>query len=245
MNNYKNFSKYYDMAMGDRTAEGIFIKKLIKQYNSKAKTVLELGCGTGAFLKYLSNHGYKMAGIDLSQEMLEIARQKVPNANLLCQNMAIFSLQLKFDVVLCLFDSINHLIDYNDWEKVFLQTYLHLNDSGLFIFDINTKSKLDILAGSDPIVNEVDNKIISMKVILKNNIYNWNIKIVEKQPNDSEMIYLENIQEQSFPISMIEKSLKKNFEKVIKISQSGMQATENSRRVYFICLKNLENKLKR
>jgi 2-polyprenyl-3-methyl-5-hydroxy-6-metoxy-1,4-benzoquinol methylase len=232
------------MAMGDRTAEGIFIKKLIKQYNPKAKTVLELGCGTGVFLEYFSNHGYKMTGIDLSQEMLEIARQKVPKANLSCQNMAIFSSQFKYDVVLCLFDSINHLIDYKDWEKVFIQTYQHLNDSGLFIFDINTKSKLDILAGSDPIIKEVDGNKIIMKVILKNHIYDWNIKIVEKQPNNSEMVYLENIQEQSFPISMIEKSLKKIFNKAIAIDQGGMQATENSRRVYFICLKKFGKPIK-
>lgn len=200
MTNYDIFAKFYDSVMGDRTIEGIVIEKLVKQYNPSAKSVLELGCGTGVFLKYFSDHGYIVTGIDLSEKMLAIARQRMPGVDLFHQDMTNFSLPEKYDVILCLFDSINHVLTYDGWEKIFSLARAHLNEDGVFIFDINTKKKLEILSRSGPISSEFDGNKVIMNIVFKDEIYNWNIKIIEKQKDGRETIYEENIKEQSFPI---------------------------------------------
>lgn len=236
MSDYDIFAKFYDSVMGDRTAEALHIEKLIKQYNPATKKILELGCGTGTFLKYFSDRDYDVAGIDLSEEILAIARRKLPCADLSHQNMATFSLSEKHDAILCLFDSINHLLDYKDWEKTFSRVSLHLNQNGIFIFDINMKKKLEHLARSKAIITESDMGKMIMKITSQDGAYNYNVKIIEKQNNGSEIIHEENIKEQSFPIKKIEKSLKKIFNQIVLFDQGGGQASEDSRRVYFICL---------
>lgn len=236
MNNYDIFAKFYDSMMGDRTIEGAAIEKLVKQYNPSAKSILELGCGTGVFLKYFFDRGYNVSGVDLSEKMLAISRQRIPAANLSCQDMTNFSLPSKYDVILCLFDSINHVLVYADWERMFSRAKLHLDEGGVFIFDINTKKKLEMLSQSGPISSEFDGNKAIMNIALKDGTYNWNIKIIEKQENGSEVIYEENIKEQSFPIEQIEGSLKKIFSRIVLLDQNeGVQASEDSKRVYFVC----------
>lgn len=57
--------------------------------------------------------------------------------------MANFELDKKFDVILCIFDSINHLVDFEQWELTFDSVKAHLNDDGVFIVDINTVYKME------------------------------------------------------------------------------------------------------
>lgn len=235
MSNYDAFAKFYDSVMGYKSTEISYIEKLIKQYNPAAKRILELGCGTGVFLKYFFDHGYDVAGIDLSKKMLAIARQKLSSVDLSHQNMATFSLSGKYDAILCLFDSINHLLDYKDWVKTFSRASLHLNKNGIFIFDINTKKKLKNLAQSDVIIKDHNTTKTIMKINPQDGVYNWNVKIIEKQSNGDEVIHEENIKEQSFPIEKIKKSLEKIFNKITLLDQCGSQVSENSLRVYFIC----------
>jgi trans-aconitate methyltransferase len=62
---------------------------------------------------------YAVTGLDLSPQMLAVAREKVPDVRLVEGDMTAFRLEERFDVVLCVFDSINHLLDYAAWEAVF------------------------------------------------------------------------------------------------------------------------------
>lgn len=232
--NYVVLAKYYDRMMGDRSKELEWVRELISKYCPQTKKVLELACGTGTFLKYLHEQGFDVTGVDMSPEMLAVARNKVPQALFLLQDIASFSLPDKFDVIVCLFDSINHLVEYADWEAIFSRVHLHLNEGGLFIFDINTQNALEQLAQDGPIVKEFDGKKMIMTVTSEHGIYNWNVKITEKG-GGGEVISSEDIQEQSFPIQQIQDSLKKLFSKVIVINQNGDEASETSKRVYFIC----------
>jgi len=236
MGNYEVFAKFYDQAMGGRAEERAFIEKLVKQYNSTGKTLLELGCGTGSPLKYFSSKGFEVAGIDISKEMLSMAHSKLPDSKLFQQDMAVFALPEKFDVILCLFDSINHLTKYAKWESLFRRARLHLNKGGLFIFDINTKHQLEVLAEADPIVREFDGKELTMTVTRQGEAYNWNVKIVEKRNNHEEVVGSEDIQEQSFPIQQVKDSLKKLFTEVVAIDRNKEKASEASGRAYFVCI---------
>ena len=229
--NYDIFAKFYDSVMGDRPEESSRIEKVIKQYNPEAKNLLDLGCGTGTFLKYFLEHGFQVEGIDLSEEMLSIARQKLPEVQLSQQDMTSFSLPHKFDAITCLFDSINHLVEYIGWEDVFSRAHSHLNKDGLFIFDINTKHKLEMLAKNKPSIKEFDDKKITMTVTPDHGVYNWNIEVTE-----GKNIWSEDIREQSFPIQTVRNSLEKLFSEVSVFDESGSEVSENSQRVYFVCV---------
>jgi SAM-dependent methyltransferase len=85
---------------------------------------------------------YKVTGLDLSPDMLQLAAAKLPGVRLIEADMRAFDLEERFDVALCLFDSINHLLHFAEWKAVFARAHDHLNDGGIFIFDINTQRQL-------------------------------------------------------------------------------------------------------
>src|SRR5262245_53107701 len=132
---YEKFGRFYDAVMGDRTESADFIHSLIQKYKPGAKTLLELACGTGAVLQHLSKH-YKVSGLDISAEMLSVARKKLPDAPFYQASMVTFDLSRKFDVIICVFDSINHVLSFADWKRIFRQVSRSLPKDGLFLFDI-------------------------------------------------------------------------------------------------------------
>ena len=115
--------------------------ELIRAAQPDAKNVLELGCGTGSILKCLHD-AYQVSGLDVSGKMLSVARKKVPSSKLFGQDMVDFRIDGRFDVIFCVFDSINHVRRFSDWKKVFAAVFRHLFPGGCFIFDINTQRKL-------------------------------------------------------------------------------------------------------
>ena len=138
MVSYEVFGKFYDASIGDRTSMVTYIRKLITNSHPHAKSLLELACGTGVILKSLSDR-YHVTGVDLSSIMLSIANKRLPTTPLYRVNMVNLNFNCRFDVIICVFDSINHVLSFADWKKLFSRVYSHLNDKGIFLFDINTK----------------------------------------------------------------------------------------------------------
>lgn len=103
---YEVFGKFYDAVMGDRARPAKLLHKIIRKTKPDASNLLELGCGTGSMLKYLQRY-YEVSGLDTSSRMLSIARRKVPRAKLFQQDMVGFHVDDHFDVICCVFDSIN------------------------------------------------------------------------------------------------------------------------------------------
>jgi ubiquinone/menaquinone biosynthesis C-methylase UbiE len=120
MTSYERFGEFYDSVMGDRRAAAEQVMELIRAVKPDAKNVLELGCGTGSILKCLQDV-YEVSGLDISGKMLSVARKKVPQSKLFRQDMIDFRIDGRFDVILCVFDSINHVRRFSDWKKAFAQ----------------------------------------------------------------------------------------------------------------------------
>src|SRR5947208_11613722 len=179
MTSYERFGELYDAVMGDRRAAGEQVLELIQGAKPDAKNVLELGCGTGSMLKHLQD-AYEVSGLDLSGKMLLIARKKVPRATLFRQNMVDFQIDDRFDVIFCVFDSINHVRRFSDWKKVFANARRHLTPAGCFIFDINTQRKLERHISEPPWVHRFGGNLLIMDVTaLPSGRSNWNIKVFE------------------------------------------------------------------
>jgi len=235
MTNYNIFAKFYDSIMGDRYTEADVIKELILKKCPKAEKILDIACGTGSILKLMPGK-YKIYGLDASKEMLAVAEKKVSRARLSCQDMRDFKFSEKFDVILCLFDSINHLIELDDWKKVFINAQKYLNNNGVFIFDMNTEKKLRNLSDKSPFTRKFDGKYMIMNITNKGKgVVNWNIKVFEEK--NKNMIFEENIEEKSFPVEGITEILNNIYSEVESFDQEKNKVSENSNRVYFICSK--------
>ncbi|MFH1966267.1 MAG: class I SAM-dependent methyltransferase [Patescibacteria group bacterium] len=237
MANYNIFSKFYDSVMGDRSIEVSMVKKIISERCPKAKVILEIACGTGSILKLLPKK-FEIYGLDISKKMLAVAKKKIPRAKLSHQDMRDFKFSEKFDIILCLFDSINHLIKLSDWKKVFVNVQKHLNNNGVFIFDINTEAKLKRLSVESSFTQKFGKNYMVMNITDKDKgIMNWNVKIFESRKNNDRMIFEENIEEKSYPVKDIKVILQSIYSEVEVFDQKRNKPSQNSERVYFICRK--------
>ncbi len=111
------------------------VEHLIRQFEVKpSKTLLDVGCGTGEHLRYLSQ-SFQCKGIDISKEMIKIARTKVAEAEFKIADMTNFSLVEKFDVITCLFSSIGYVQTFKNLVRTLKNFHHHLNNGGLTLVE--------------------------------------------------------------------------------------------------------------
>lgn len=235
---YDFVAKFYDTVTGNSKDSSDYVLSKIKRYNNKAASILELGCGTGNILKEL-HKDFDVTGVDISKGMLKIAKKKIPKGKFYLQDIRNFRIDKKFDVILCLYDTINHLTLFNDWKKIFTNVYEHLNNNGLFIFDINTLYKLDGMSFISPVVNKFNSNYLLIDVNrISGNLFNWNLKIFESKNKSNFKLHETNIKEASFNIEKIVRELSKLFMLKRVEEESLKKVRQNSERVFFICQKN-------
>ena len=232
---YAKLDRFYDAAMGDRTEMASYIRRLIRRHKPKARTLLELACGTGAILKILAK-SYDVAGLDLSPQMLSLARKKLPHVRFYRKDMVSFDLGKKFDVIICVFDSINHVLKFADWKKIFRNAARHLEEDGLFLFDINTEAKLDRLISAPTWVHKFGRNLEFINVTDgRKRIANWNIRVFEHHRGNKYGLFEEDIKEISFAVNKIKAALRKQFTNVKVIDPPDRRPSTKSDRLYFVC----------
>ena len=159
---YDKFSRVYDSLMYDadykkRTA---YLLKLFKKYGKKPTLLLDLACGTGNFSNEFSKNGIEVIGIDMSEDMLSVAREKSAELGLdvlyLCQKAEQLDLYGTVDGAVCCFDSLNHITDYRNFCKAIERVSLFLEEDSLFIFDLNTPYKHKFVLADNVFVIEND-----------------------------------------------------------------------------------------
>ena len=77
------------------------LRAVIDRYVPSARSLLDVACGTGKHLEHLQHH-YRVAGVDISPAMLDVARRRLPGVPLHVGDMVDFELGRTFDVVTCL-----------------------------------------------------------------------------------------------------------------------------------------------
>ncbi|MGL5798372.1 MAG: class I SAM-dependent DNA methyltransferase [Cetobacterium sp.] len=136
---YKNFSKVYDKFMQhcDYNEWAELVKEKIKESGVEGKKLLDLGCGTGETLLRLKDE-FECSGVDLSVDMLTIANKKLKNkgVKLFVGDMREFNTGETYDIIVSLFDTVNHLTSLEDLEDLMKSIYASLNPGGVYIFDV-------------------------------------------------------------------------------------------------------------
>ncbi|MGD9676757.1 MAG: class I SAM-dependent methyltransferase [Vulcanibacillus sp.] len=167
MNNYSSFAYVYDQLMSDAPYEEWidFTNAIIEKYGINPKEIIDIGCGTGNLSIPLSKLGYEMIGVDLSNEMLAIAKEKMILNNvsflLIEQDMLELDLDITAKLIISYCDSLNYLSGIEEIKTAFTKIHKHLGMGGYFIFDLHSAYKLtDIYNGQTYAWNDEDVSII-------------------------------------------------------------------------------------
>jgi SAM-dependent methyltransferase len=149
MSVFGDYSHYYNLLYKDKDYEGEakYIHGLISRLCPEARTILDLGCGTGRHDLLLAQMGYKVTGVDQSEEMLAVAnshlstlipQQEVTRSSSLVfhkGDISTFRLDKTFDVIISLFHVMSYHVTNADIQAAFATAKTHLKPGGIFIFD--------------------------------------------------------------------------------------------------------------
>jgi len=237
MLNYAKFSLFYDEIMGDRTEDLDQVRERITKYLPTATSLLEFGCGTGALLAGLAGN-LKLTGVDQSPEMLAHARDRnLPNTTLVQADMTRFSLGERFDVAICMFDTLNHLPRFESWLELFERAHEHLVEGGLFIFDVNTVGRLRGLGHQPPYVQDFGGNTLIMNITPgEGDVSIWDVQIFERLGEDDLFrLHQETILELAVPLDKIADALSTHFDVLETADLDGGPVSDQSSRVLFAC----------
>ncbi len=143
---FQQVAPYYDLLMREIPYLWWlhYIEVLLEHHERpEVQSVLDLCCGTGNLTELLYVSGYKAVGVDLSEPMIQRARQKAHEQGYAIrysvQDASELDLPETFDLAVSLFDSLNNIIQPERFAECMRRVYRHLNPRGLFIFDLNTE----------------------------------------------------------------------------------------------------------
>ena len=153
---YEAFSNVYDKLMQnvDYKKRTEYLISIFKRFDKIPTLMLDLACGTGGFTEQFLNSGIDVIGVDASEDMLNIAHERLPQCLLLNQKAEELDLFGTVDGAVCLMDSLNHITDYDGFCKAIERTALFLEKDRLFVFDVNTEYKHKNILGNNSFVME-------------------------------------------------------------------------------------------
>ena len=132
---FKETARYYDRIYSHKDYAGEAAKILAiveRELHTKGHRLLDVACGTGLHLKHLKAH-FDGEGLDLSPELLDIARERNPELTFHCADMRTFELGTRFDVITCLFSSIGYMTTLADLRRAIARMADHLVHGGLLL----------------------------------------------------------------------------------------------------------------
>ena len=153
MDAYHALAASYDRLTNDVDYEATveFYMEILRREGLVPRTCVDLACGTGSVTKILAEKGYDVIGVDMSEEMLTEAFQKVQDMEnpprFICQPLQELYLPRGVDMAVCALDSLDYITNPDDCAEAIRRTYKALNPGGIFIFDVNTPEKLRDMDG--------------------------------------------------------------------------------------------------
>ncbi|MDD6320614.1 MAG: class I SAM-dependent methyltransferase [Oscillospiraceae bacterium] len=146
---YNEFAYFYDEFNGAADYEALYtyITNELRSHGVEDGIVADLGCGTGELTLMLAQAGYDMIGIDRSEEMLSVLRDKADAIGmtgrilLLRQDLLYLDLYGTIRAAVSTFDTYNHIGPLENFEKAIAKAAFFMEKDGVFVFDLNTPYK--------------------------------------------------------------------------------------------------------
>ncbi len=244
---YGEFAKIYDELICEDIDYDLIEKTIIEivtDNNCKKDSYLDVACGTGNVCIKLSKYFNTTYLVDISEEMLQEAYNKFKkqreSTKIICQDMRNLSLNKKFDLITCVLDSTNYILELQDLDNYFLSINKHLKDDGIFIFDINSFYKLTEVLGDNIYTYNEEDVFYTWENTLENNIVNMFLTFFVKNGELYERFEEEHL-ERAYTEAEIESSLEKSGLKLLN-KYSGYKKekiNEKSERILYIVKKGM------
>lgn len=144
MSVFNAYARYYDLLYRDKDYAGEvrWIVDRIRRHAPNAHTILDLGCGSGGHALLLAQQGYRLCGVDLSDQMIAAARRHQAEVGITSEQIDFMTADLrtlrldrKFDVVVALFHVMSYQTSDQDLDAAFVTIRDHLQPGGLCIVD--------------------------------------------------------------------------------------------------------------
>lgn len=142
---YTDLSGYYDLMCADidYQTQSTGAMRLQQFFGGQGKTHLDLACGTGPHIQHFLQAGYQCTGLDLNQPMLDLAKQRCPQAQFLQQNMCDFKVGEPVDFISCFLYSLHYSGDTQGLKNAIAAVLAALKPGGVFCFNAVDKNKID------------------------------------------------------------------------------------------------------
>ena len=167
---YGKVARIYDLlytgaGIKDYPAESDALHAIIQESSPGARTLLDVACGTGAHLQIL-RRWYEVEGVDLSPEMLEVARARLGDVPLHVADMRTLDLPGKFDAVTCLFSAIGYLTEPAEMRSTIQRFANHLAPGGVLIVDgwIRPEDWADDYRGGPDVATDDETMVVRLSL---------------------------------------------------------------------------------
>ncbi|MEE3354928.1 MAG: class I SAM-dependent methyltransferase [Candidatus Weimeria sp.] len=268
MDSYTSFARVYDLFMDqipyDRWCDQIH--RILSPYlqDKEQKILLDLGCGTGQMTRRLYEKGYEMIGVDLSSDMLDIAREEemvrleaggasMEDAILyLQQDMRDLELYGTVQGVVSVCDSMNYLTSEEDLLTTLRLVNNYLDPGGVFLFDMKSPYLYEHILGRNTFTDQRD----TGSVIWENNYdpktmvnyYDLTLFVREdllfdlppEETAEEELAFYrfsEEHAQKAYETETVTELIKKSGVKLLAVWDSDTEkpVTAESKRVVFLC----------
>lgn len=243
---YSELAAYYDRLNGgtDYDAWASFLIGLFEEHKiGKRSPVLDAGCGTGQITVRLAKAGYDMIGVDISPEMLSIARafadrQRV-SPLLVCQDISRIELYGTVGAAVSTLDSLNYLTSLSDLKSFFASMALYIEKCGLLVFDLNTRYKFENFYGTNTYIIEEDGVFCSWENYYSpsSRIADFRLTVFERLPDGKYSRHDEYQRERYYPDRTVRKILSENgFELLDVFSDTDRSPVgSDDMRRFYVC----------
>jgi SAM-dependent methyltransferase len=134
---FSKTARYYEKIYANKDYRGEVerLRAIIDaELRSTGRTLLDVGCGTGAHIAYLKAY-YRVTGLDLEPGLLKVARLRHPEVTFYEGDMVEFSLRQRFDVITCLFSAIGYVRTVGNLRRTVRCMSRHLESGGLLLVE--------------------------------------------------------------------------------------------------------------
>lgn len=242
---YGDFAKIYDELINEDINYDEMVDCILRicnENNIEFNDYLDIACGTGNVTVRIAKHFKNIYGVDLSEDMLREAFDKLKSerikGKIICQDMSELSLNRKFDLITSVLDSTNYVTDIEGLKNYFKGVYEHLKDDGLFIFDVNSYYKLSEILGNNIYTYSEEDVFYTWENVFEDDLLSMFLTFFVKKGELYERFEEEHL-ERAYKESQLESILEELDFKVINkfdgYSNDNVQA--NSERIVYVVKK--------
>jgi SAM-dependent methyltransferase len=136
------------------------VAALARENGVSGGRLLDVACGTGRSFEPMAAQGYEVSGCDISPGMVRHAARRLARAGgrgrVEVADMRALASWRRFDLITCLMDAVNYLIDLDELDAAFASVARSLRPGGLYVFDVTSLSSYGALSANPSILDAHD-----------------------------------------------------------------------------------------